>query len=107
MLQDEADPEPYNRDTESTPSKTGGIFPCMPRQSILDEVAKISVIKVNSFVLTYKDCTVVATYDTANNHVSEMHYTMPVYVDASLKLLFDINATGVVTDYITINNMTY
>ncbi len=107
VLQDEVDPEPYNRDTESSPSKTGGIFPCMPRQSILDEVAKISVIKVNSFSLTYKDCTVEAIYDTATGHVSEMHYTMPVYVDASLKLLFDIGATGVVTDYVTINNTSY
>ena len=100
VLNDEQDPEPLV-------SNTGKIFPCMSRNEILEKLADIKAITVNSFVLTYNNCTVKMTFNTATNQMTSMDYTMPVNIAAEAKALLTLNVTGVLTDYIEIRNATY
>lgn len=85
---DEVNAEPADKDATSSPSITGGIFAPISRKSVTDELAKISLITVNSFDLNYTDCTATVVYNTTDNHVSSWQQIMNVDITVDLKAGF-------------------
>ncbi len=63
--------------------------------------------RLNSIDLTYKDCTVVMTFDKAANHATSVNYTTPGHAAASVKVVFNINANVCLENHVEISNMVY
>lgn len=111
VMNDEVNPEPMDENTGVSPSKVGGIFQIMSKSqtenTIMENISKVPGGQLNSIDLTYKACTVVMKYDTAANHALTVSYTTPGHADASIKVVFNINAKVCLENHVEISNMVY
>ncbi|MCR5040983.1 MAG: hypothetical protein K6C36_02645 [Clostridia bacterium] len=111
VLNDETNPEPMDEASGVTTSKTGGIFNCMSQSNAVETVNgyadKIPGASLQGLDVTYKDCTVVLTFDIAANHATLIEYTVPGHVDVSIKMLMTINGKATLTNRVRINDLQY
>lgn len=104
----EENPEPINSATAtSSPSFTGGMFSPMSKADIDNTIAGIKGVKVNSFNLTYTDCTVTLVYNPSDNHVVTLDQIMNVDIKANIKVLATIDGSARLVDTINIWDIQY
>ena len=112
VLNDELNPEPMNEETGVSPSKVGGIFDCMSQSDAVDTVNgyadKIPGASLDYLDITYKDCTVVMTFDIAANHATEINYTTSGHVSGAVKVFIaNVNILAILENHVRINDMQY
>ena len=108
-LNPEDNPEPINDPkATSSPSFTGGMFSPMSKADIDKTLAGVKAVKVNSFSLTYTDCTVTLVYNPSNNQVITLDQIMNVDITANLTaLIVTIDGSARLVDTINIWDVQY
>ena len=89
-LKEEMNCEPTPADTLVPVSNHGAVMQPLSRQSILDEVAKITekfpVITVNDFSLGYRECVFECVYNPDTNQVLSITHHVVIDIQADLKV---------------------
>ena len=104
-LKDEKNSQPPKDGVHS--SEIGKMFSPLNKADIDNTLAGISVITVNSFDLTYTDCTVTIVYNKENLQLKSMVQIMNIDITASIKFLGNINATGKVINHMEMQDFVY
>lgn len=104
-LKDEKNSQPPENNVHT--SEIGKMFSPLNKAKIEETLAGIPVVTVNSFDLTYRDCTVTAVYDKASGQLKNIEQIMNIDIVASAKALVTVNVTGTVVNHIEISNMVY
>lgn len=96
VLNDEQNPEPISGDNPtSAPSYHGAMFAPMSKADIDNTIAGIGAVTVNSFSLTYTDCTATLTYKTdGSNQVVKLQQIMNVDITANVTGLKIVTIDG-------------
>ena len=105
----EDNPEPISSATAtSSPSFTGGMFSPMSKADIDKTLADVKAVTVNSFSLTYTDCTATLVYNPADNHVITLDQIMNVDITANVKaLIATIDGSARLVDTVNIWDVQY
>ena len=103
-LVDELNPEPASDGV--SPSTTGMIFSPLKKADIDETLAGLP-INVESFDLSYHDCTATITFNTSNNQVTSYTQVMNIDVTASIKVIGSVTGSGTVINTIELTNFAY
>ena len=109
ILNDEKSPLPAEDGATSCNSAIGSMFNPLNQKDIDDIVAKFSsVVTMNKFELTGKDCTATLVFDTASGKVESLEQIMNYFIDVDAKAVFvPVSGYATLTNKMTINNVTY
>ncbi|MCD7774288.1 MAG: hypothetical protein LUH40_01735 [Clostridiales bacterium] len=108
-LNDEVGSLPAGEGATSCSSTVGSMFNPLDQASIDNIVEQFSaVLTVNSFTLTYQDCTATLVFDTATGQVESLNQIMNVRIDADAKVtILSISGYAYLINNMTISNVTY
>ncbi len=108
-LNDEVGSMPAEEGATSCSSTVGSMFNPMDQDGINDVVDAFSgIATINSFDLTYTDCTATLVFDSATGHVESLEQIMNVYIDVDAKVtLLTISGYATLINTMIINNVTY
>lgn len=96
-LKEEVNAEPTPADTLVPKSNHGAVMQPIAFEDLNKEIAnitdKVPGLAVNSFTLTYRDCSFECVYDPATDQVKSITHHVVIDIDADIKL-FVANITG-------------
>lgn len=108
VLKDEKNSQPADDNATTAPSKVGSVFSPLRKSDIDNTLAGIKAVTVNSFDLTYQDCTATLVFNTKTNQVESLTQVMNCYIEANVKVVIaTISGHAVLVNTMKIYNIKY